>query len=307
MEVRDIIIIGGGPAGLTSAIYAARYLRKAAVLEKGVPGGQIAMTDVIENYPGFPDGIRGMELMQKFEEQAKRFGTEFVNLFEVKALEENDDLKIVKSSDNRSFAAKAIIIATGQDPKPLNVPGENRLIGKGISYCATCDGAFFKDMEVAVVGGGNSAIQEAIFLTRFASRVLVIHRRDQLRADKILQKKAFENKKISFLWNSVVVEVLGDNKVTGLKVRNVKSENVNEVKVDGVFIFIGYIPNTSFLKGIVELDKNGYVITDENLQTNIPGIFAAGDARANTLKQVSVAVGEGALAAANAEKYLENI
>lgn len=307
MEVRDIIIIGGGPAGLTSAIYTARSLRKTVVLEKGVPGGQIAMTDIIENYPGFPDGISGMELMQKFEKQAKRFGTEFVNLFEVKTLEEKKNLKIVESSDNRSFAAKAMIIATGQDPRPLNVPGEDRLIGKGVSYCATCDGAFFKGMEVAVVGGGNSAIQEAIFLTRFASHVFVIHRRDQLRADKILQKKASENEGISFLWDSVVVEVLGDNKVTGLRVRNVKTENVKEVKVDGVFVFIGYIPNTSFLKGIVELDKNGYVITDEDLQTSIPGIFAAGDARANTLKQVSVAVGEGALAASNAERYLENI
>lgn len=307
MEVRDIIIIGGGPAGLTGAIYAARSLRKAAVIEKGIPGGQIAMTDIIENYPGFPDGISGMELMQRFEEQAKRFGAEFINLFEVKTLETKEDLKIIKGADGRSFASKVVIIATGQDPKPLNVPGEDRLVGKGVSYCATCDGAFFKNMEVAVVGGGNSAIQEAIFLTRFASRVVVIHRRDQLRADKILQKKAFENEKISFLWDSVVVEVLGNDKVTGLKVRNVKTDDVKEVNVDGVFVFIGYTPNTSFLKGIVELDKNGYVITDENLQTNVPGIFAAGDVRANTLKQVAVAVGEGALAATNAERYLENI
>lgn len=307
MEQRELIIVGGGPAGLTSAIYATRSLRQAVVLEKGVPGGQIAMTDIIENYPGFPEGISGMELMQKFEEQAKKLGTEFINLFEVKTLEIDGDLKIVKSSDGRSFAAKAMIIATGQDPRKLNVPGEEKLIGKGVSYCATCDGAFFKDMKVAVIGGGNSAIQEALFLTRFASRVLVIHRRDQLRADKILQKRAFENKKISFLWDSVVTEVLGDERVTGLRVQNVKTGEVKEIDIDGVFVFIGYNPNTSFLKGIVELDKNGYVITDENLQTNIPGIFAAGDVRANTLKQVSVAVGEGALAATSAERYLENI
>lgn len=303
----DILILGGGPAGLTAAIYATRSLRKVAVVEKGVPGGQIASTDMIENYPGFPEGISGLELMQKFEEQAKKFGTEFINLFEVKEIKKDGDVFVVVAADGKELTARALIIATGQNPRTLGVPGEAEFTGRGVSYCATCDGAFFKDRVVTVVGGGNSAIQEALYLTRFASRVQVVHRRDQLRADRILQERAFANEKIEFIWNSVVVEILGDQTVRAVKVKNVKTNDVKEVPTDGVFIYIGYEPNTGFLNGFVELDERGYVVTDDRLQTSVEGVFACGDVRSNPLKQVSVAVGEGAVAATSAEQYLDSL
>jgi len=307
LESYDIVILGAGPAGLTAAIYATRSLRKVAVVEKGVPGGQIAMTDLIENYPGFPEGVSGPELMQKFEDQAKKFGTEFINLFTVKEIQLDGVEKVVLSTDGRQIRARSIIVATGQNPRNLNVPGESEYTGRGVSYCATCDGAFFKDRRVAVVGGGNSAIQEALYLTRFAKSVTVIHRRDQLRADKILQERAFRNEKIDFLWNSVVVEIKGDNLLRSVVVKNVKTGELKEYEFDGLFIYIGYQPNTEFLKGLVELDENGYIVTDEKLETSVPGIFACGDVRRNVLKQVSVAVGEGAVAATSAERYLENL
>jgi thioredoxin reductase (NADPH) len=307
LEQYDIVIVGAGPAGLTAAIYATRSLRKVAIVEKGVPGGQIAMTDLIENYPGFPEGISGPELMQRFEDQAKKFGAEFINLFTVKEIRLDNQDKIVVGTDGREIRAKAVIIASGQTPRTLDVPGESEYTGRGVSYCATCDGAFFKDKKVAVVGGGNSAIQEALYLTRFARSVTVIHRRDQLRADKILQERAFKNEKIDFLWNSVVVEIKGDNLLRSVVVKNVKTGELKEYEFDGIFIYIGYKPNTEFLKGLVELDENGYVITDERLETSVPGIFACGDVRKNALKQVSVAVGEGAVAAESAEHYLDKL
>lgn len=302
----DMIIIGAGPAGLTAATYATRSLRNVLILEKGAPGGQAATTDYIENFPGFPGGISGMELMQRFEEQAKGFGAEIMSLFEVSSIRIEEGVKIVSSADGKEVASKVVIIASGQNPRTIGVPGETELTGRGVSYCATCDGAFFKEKTIAVVGGGNSAIQEAIFLTRFATKVFVIHRRDELRADKILQKRAFENKKIEFLWNSVVTEVKGNTKVEGVSILNVKSDEEKEIALDGVFVYIGYAPNTSFLKNFVPLDEKGYVITNERLETGVPGVFACGDVRANALKQVSVAVGEGALAAVIAESYLEN-
>lgn len=305
--VRDIAILGAGPAGLTAAIYAARSLRTVTVIEKGVPGGQIAMTDLIENYPGFPEGISGMDLMSRFEEHARRFGAEFVNLFDVAAIEPAPGLFVLRDASGRELRARTVIVATGQQSRQLGVPGESEFTGRGVSYCATCDGAFFRDREVVVVGGGNSAIQEALYLTRFASRVTVIHRRDALRADRILQERAFANEKISFLWNSVVIAVEGSGKVEAVRVRNVRTGEESTVGTDGVFIYIGYNPNTSFLEGTVELDQAGYIVTDERLQTSVPGIFACGDVRANALKQVSVAVGEGALAAVSAEAYLENL
>lgn len=303
----DILILGGGPAGLTAAIYATRSLRKVAVVEKGVPGGQIASTDMIENYPGFPEGISGLELMQKFEEQAKKFGTEFINLFEVKEARKEAEHFTVAAADGRELTARAVIIATGQNPRTLGVPGEAEFTGRGVSYCATCDGAFFKDKVVTVVGGGNSAIQEALYLTRFASRVQVVHRRDQLRADRILQERAFASEKIEFIWNSVVVEITGDQTVNSVKVKNVKTDEITEVPTDGVFIYIGYEPNTGFLKDFIALDERGYIITDENLMTSVEGVFACGDVRKNTLKQVSVAVGEGAVAATSAEHYIDSL
>lgn len=280
-------------------------MRRVAVIEKGIPGGQIATTDLIENYPGFPEGISGPELMQKFEEQAKKFGAEFHNLFEVREIQVNGFEKTIVAADGREIKSKSIIIATGQNPRRLNVPGESEFIGRGVSFCATCDGAFFKGKKVAVVGGGNSAIQEALYLTRFADSVTVIHRRNQLRADKILQERAFKNEKINFLWDSIVVEIKGNQLLSSLVVKNVKTGEEKEIAVDGLFIYIGYEPNTGFLKGLVELDENGYILTDDKLQTSVPGIFACGDVRKNHLKQVSVAVGEGALAATSAEHYLE--
>lgn len=307
MKKYDITIIGAGPAGLTAAIYATRSLRKVALVEKGLPGGQIATTDLIENYPGFPEGISGTELMQKFEEQAKKFGTEFINLFDVVEISLDGNMKIITSADGRRVISKAVIIATGQNPRTLGVPGESEFTGRGVSYCATCDGAFFKEKRVAVVGGGNSAIQEALYLTRFAESVTIIHRRDQLRADRILQERAFKNDKIHFLWNSVVSEIRGEQLVKSVIVKNVKTGESKEIEVDGIFIYIGYKPNSEFLKGFVELDENGYVITDENLQTSVPGVYACGDVRKNALKQVSVAVGEGAIAATSAEDYLDKL
>lgn len=306
MDRYEIAILGAGPAGLTAAIYATRSLRKVAVIEKGLPGGQIATTDLIENYPGFPEGISGPELMHKFEEQARKFGAEFITLFSVKEIRLDGKEKVIVSEDGREVSALAVIVATGQNPRKLNVPGESEFTGRGVSYCATCDGAFFKNKRVAVVGGGNSAIQEAIYLTRFAEKVTVIHRRDRLRADRILQERAFKNEKIDFLWDSVVERIIGEQLVRAL-VRNVKTGELKEVRFDGIFIYIGYEPNTGFLKGLVNLDESGYVVTDENLETSVKGIFACGDARRNTLKQVSVAVGEGAVAAVSAEHYLENL
>lgn len=307
MDRYEIAILGAGPAGLTAAIYATRSLRKVAVIEKGLPGGQIATTDLIENYPGFPEGISGPELMHKFEEQARKFGAEFITLFSVKEIRLDGKEKVIVSEDGREVSALAVIVATGQNPRKLNVPGESEFTGRGVSYCATCDGAFFKNKRVAVVGGGNSAIQEAIYLTRFAEKVTVIHRRDRLRADRILQERAFKNEKIDFLWDSVVERIIGEQLVRGALVRNVKTGELKEVRFDGIFIYIGYEPNTGFLKGLVNLDESGYVVTDENLETSVKGIFACGDARRNTLKQVSVAVGEGAVAAVSAEHYLENL
>lgn len=307
MDRYEIAILGAGPAGLTAAIYATRSLRKVAVIEKGLPGGQIATTDLIENYPGFPEGISGPELMHKFEEQARKFGAEFMTLFSVKEIRLDGKEKVIVSEDGREVSALAVIVATGQNPRKLNVPGESEFTGRGVSYCATCDGAFFKNKRVAVVGGGNSAIQEAIYLTRFAEKVTVIHRRDRLRADRILQERAFKNEKIDFLWDSVVERIIGEQLVRGALVRNVKTGELKEVRFDGIFIYIGYEPNTGFLKGLVNLDESGYVVTDENLETSVKGIFACGDARRNALKQVSVAVGEGAVAAVSAEHYLENL
>ncbi|MEW6623410.1 MAG: thioredoxin-disulfide reductase [Bacillota bacterium] len=297
----DIVVIGGGPAGLTAALYGARGGRRTIIIEKSMPGGQAALTSWIENFPGFPEGIGGPELMMKFYEQASRFGAEMITET-VLAAELNTDVKKI-TTNSRIIEAKAVIIATGAEGRKLEVPGENEFQGRGVSYCATCDGAFFKGKTVAVVGGGDSAVEEAIFLTKFASEVMLIHRRGELRAAKILQERALENPKIAFVWNSVVESIEGENKVEKVILKNLVTGEVKEERLSGVFIFIGTVPNTAWLKGI-DLNENGYIQTNESLKTNLAGVFAAGDVREKYLRQVSTAVGDGATAAISAERYL---
>jgi thioredoxin reductase (NADPH) len=302
-EYYDVVIIGGGPAGLTAGLYASRARLKALLLEAMMVGGQMTTTDSIENYPGFSQ-ITGTELSTLMDEQAKGFGLT-VETGEVIALEGNRDEKLVKTAE-KEYRAEAVVICTGKEYRKLGIPGEAEFTGRGVSYCATCDGAFFKDSKIVVVGGGDSALTEALFLTKFAKEITIIHRRDALRATKIYQERAFANSKIDFLWDSVVEEIKGNQTVESVLVKNVKSGEMREVRTEGVFMFIGITPKTAFLKGVVGMDENGYILVDEEtLQTSVEGIFAAGDARRKLLRQVATAVGDGATAAFAVEKYLE--
>jgi thioredoxin reductase (NADPH) len=303
-ETYDVVIIGGGPAGLTAGLYASRARLKALLLEAMMVGGQMMTTDIVENYPGFPQGISGAELTAIMEEQAKRFGL-MAEMGEVVGLEVAGGRKLVKTAGG-AYQSETLIICTGTEYRKLGIPGEAKFTGRGVSYCGTCDGAFFSDSKIVVVGGGDSALTEALFLTKFAKEVTIIHRRDALRATKIYQERAFANSKINFLWDSVVEEIRGNQTVESVVVKNVKSGEVSEVRTEGVFMFIGIEPKTAFLRGVVELDASGYVVVDEtNLQTSVEGIFAAGDARKKLLRQVATAVGDGATAAFAVEKYLE--
>ncbi len=302
-ETLDLVIIGGGPAGLTAYLYAARARLNCVLVEKLSPGGQVLVTDLVENYPGFPEPLSGFELMDRFLAQVKKLGLQTIN-GEVVRLETDGDLKKVVFSDGRVLETRAVIIATGARPNRLGVPGEKELTGKGVSYCATCDGPFFRDQEVAVVGGGNTAVQEAIFLTRFAKRVYLIHRRDQLRAQKILQERALANEKITIFWNRVVEEILGQDQVEGVRLRNVKTGEEETLKVQGVFIFVGISPQSEFVKGVLPLDEKGFIITDCEMRTEVPGVFAAGDVRSKACRQIVTAAGDGATAAYMAEHYL---
>lgn len=300
-----LIIIGSGSAGLTAGIYAGRAQLEPLLITGNAPGGQMALTSEIENYPGFPQGIGGQELTQLMQQQAERFGTK-VQMDEATAVElSTHPFKVVTYGGE--VEAKALIIATGSSPRKLGVPGEAKFSGRGVSYCATCDGFFYRDRRVVVVGGGDSAIEEAIFLTRFATQVYVVHRRDRLRAEKVFQERAFRNEKIAFIWNSVVGEILGDGKVTGVRLQNVKTKEESTLETDGVFIYVGAIPNTAFLEGQLELDDRGYVVTDRLCHTNVPGVFAAGDVQERVLKQVATAVGSGAMAAMEAEKFIAEL
>jgi len=303
-EIYDAMIIGGGPAGLTSGIYMARSMLKTLLIEKETLGGQALTTDLIENYPGFPKGISGLELAKLWVEQARNFRLDIALPCEAIFIEKQNRLKKVITSSG-DYLTKVIIIATGAHPARLNIPREKELQGKGISYCATCDGPLFKDKVVLVVGGGDAAIEEALLLSKFASKVIVVHRRDKLKATQILQARAFKNPKIEFLWNSNVAEILGRAKVEGVIVRDKISRELRKIPVTGIFVYIGTIPNSNFVKNILHLDEKGYIITDEKLETSVEGIFAAGDVRKSPLKQVTTAVGEGALAAISAQKYLE--
>ena len=298
MDTTDVVIIGGGPAGLTAAIYAARSRLDTLMIEKMSPGGQVLVTDRVDNYPGFPEGITGFELVDRMAAQARRFGVSEMTA-EVTGVEPAEDgLVSVSVSSGGPVLARGVIIATGASHRKLGVPGEEEYAGRGVSYCATCDGPFFRDQEVAVVGGGDSAVQEAIFLTKFASKVYLIHRRDQLRAVKILQEKAFSNPKIEFVWDSVVEEVLGDDSgVTGVRVANVRDGSTRVLAVTGLFVFIGMVPNTGFLKGVVEMDQRGFILADEWMRTSMTGVYAAGDCRAKPLLQIVTAVSDGATAA----------
>jgi thioredoxin reductase (NADPH) len=297
----DVIIIGGGPAGLSAGIYAARARRSALLVEKSAIGGQSVNTWHVENYPGY-ESIGGFDLTQVMYRQAKNFGIEEVYA-EVTGIELSEKLKVVRTSQG-NFPARVIIVAGGLERQKMGIPGEAEFTGRGVSFCATCDGAFFKDKAVVVWGGGDTALTEALELTRFASKVTVIHRRNELRAAKILQEKAFKEPKISFLWDSTIAEIIGDTAVKKIMIRHVKSRETFTLDVSGVFISVGFKSNTGYLKGIVDMDKNALIITNGRMETNVPGILAAGDIRSGSVRQLIAAAGDGAVAAISAEEYL---
>ncbi len=302
----NLIILGGGPAGLTAGLYAARARMDHLLIEKGAEGGQILLTDWIDNYPGFPDGISGFELAEKILAQAKRFdlNSMFAN---VTSIELSETVKRLELDNGDSLSCDCLIICTGARPRPLGVPGETELTGKGVSYCATCDAPFYRNMHVAVVGGGNTAIQEAAHLTKFADKVTVIHRRDELRATKILQEKAFANPKIDFIWNTTVTEIIGTDAVEKLQLLN-RDQTTSELNVDGIFVLIGVLPNNDMLPlDVLKADEGGFIPTDQETRTVVPGVMAAGDIRSKEVRQVINAAGEGATAVLAAEQYLTNL
>ncbi len=304
-KAKDLVIIGGGPAGLAAGIYAARARLDTLLIEKLGQGGQILLTDWIENYPGFPEGVSGFELADLFAKQATRFGLEILNA-EVLEIDVSSNPKRVNIGD-RNIDCKSVIIATGASPARLGVDGEDTFTGKGVSFCATCDGPFYRGKTVAVVGGGNSAVEEALFLTKFAEKVYIIHRRDELRATRILQERAFNNPKVEIIWDTVLDKIEGDESgVNNLKIKNVKTGDISDLKVDGVFIFVGTLPNTGYVPAEIERNSRGFLITDDNMETSVPGVFAAGDVRAKLLRQIVTAVGDGATAAFAAEQYIQN-
>jgi len=301
-RVYDVIVIGGGPAGLSAGLYASRARLATLLIEKAIFGGQIANAELVENYPGFPDGVSGFELGDLMHQQATKYGLETIAA-EVTGIELSERGKVIKTTEGQ-YTATAVIIAGGAGPNRLGVPGEEEFVGKGVSYCATCDGPLFRDHVVAVVGGGDSAVEEGILLTRFTSKVFLIHRRNQLRASKLLQERAFANPRMEFLWDTVVEEIYGDNLVRGVKLRNVKTGERSTLEVSGVFIYVGLHPSTDYLMELLPLDEEGRIPTDERMQTEIAGIFAAGDIRSNSPRQAITAAGDGATAALSAEKFV---
>ena len=299
----DVVIVGGGAAGLSAAVYTGRAGRSTLVLERSFLGGQIALTDLIANYPGFPEGIDGPELVQLMEKQARRFGAE-IAYADVTAIEADDRVKTVRTTD-AAYRTPIVILATGADPRKLGVPGEDRLRGKGVSYCGTCDGPFFRDQRVVVVGGGDSALKEALFLTGFASAVTIVHRRQGLRAEKIYQDRCRAHPKITFVLDAVVEEIAGDDHVEAVQTKNVQTGETGRIDTDGVFIFIGSIPNTGFLgEGFCEMDETGHLRTNEDTGTSVQGVYAVGDVRHGSYRQIATAVGEGVTAAMAAEHLL---
>ncbi len=304
-EVHDTVIIGAGAAGLTAGMYASRANMKTVLLEKFVAGGQAALTAFVENYPAFPEGISGFDLMEKMRTQALNFGLE-CQTAEVKCIDRQQPLFKISTS-NGEHITKTIIISTGVRPRKLDVPGEAELFGKGISTCATCDGAFYKDMDVAVIGGGDSAIDEGIFLTRFASTVHIIHRRDQFRAIHSLVEKARQNPKIRFHLDTVITSVNGTNAVESVSLKNVKTGETSDLPVAGVFLYVGLLPNSEMFRGFLEMNENGFITVNRELGTSVPGVFAAGDVRDTPLRQIITAASDGAVAAYSAGKYLETL
>jgi thioredoxin reductase (NADPH) len=301
--VYDMIIVGGGPAGLTAGLYARRSRLNTLLIERLIPGGQVLTTDWVDNYPGFPEGISGFDLVDKMRRQAERFELPVIN-DEIVSLSLQGS-EIVLKGAQETYRAKTLVIASGAAHRKLGVPGEEVLGGKGVSYCATCDGPFFRDQEIAVVGGGDTAVQEALFLTRFAKKIFLIHRRDQLRATQILQEKALTHPAIQPVWNSIVESILGTDQVEGIRIKGKDGSSERTLPVQGVFVLVGTLPNTDWLKPTGLLDPQGFIQTNEHMATSIPGIFAAGDVRQKILRQISTAVGDGATAVFAAERYLE--
>ncbi len=321
--VYDIIIIGGGPAGLTAGLYASRGGLKTLLLEKVAPGGLVTTTEKVENYPGFPEGVNGYDLAALMEKQARKFGLEIATA-EVTGLippsvnsASRSPLPYDIKTPSQEYQGRTVIIATGTIARNLNVPNEDKFKGRGISYCATCDAPFFKNKEIIVVGGGDAALEESLFLTRFVKKISLVHRRDKLRAAKILQERASNHPKINFVWNSAIEKIIGHDKIEKVVIKNLLDNSTKEIPADGIFVFIGFIPNTDFLsakggsasggKGVVELDETGYIITNEKLVTSRTGIFACGDVIAKNVRQIINACGEGAVAALNAQHYLESL
>jgi len=300
----EVIIIGGGPAGLAAGLYASRAGLKSLLMERGIFGGQLVNATLVENYPGFPQGISGAELGSLMHQQAVKYGLEVVTS-EVTGITSRESYSIATTDGD--FKAVAIIIAAGSEYRKLGIPGEERLVGHGVSYCATCDGFFFRNREVAVVGGGDTAITDALELTRHAKKVYVIHRRDQLRAGQVLQQRAFAQPKLEFIWSTVVEEIMGEESISGLKLRNVKTGQSSILKVEGIFVAVGLVPNSQQFSNTVNLDNSGYIVTDETMSTSAPGIFAAGDIRRNSSRQVAAAVGDGVTAAMSACRYIQEV
>jgi thioredoxin reductase (NADPH) len=303
--VENLVIVGSGPAGLTAGIYAGRAQLFPLLITGSALGGQMALTNEIENYPGFPEAIGGQELTQLMQEQAERFGTK-VMMDEVTEVDFSVHPFKVKTYA-QEYEAKAVIIATGASPRKLGVPGEKEFTGRGVSYCATCDGFFYQNRTVIVVGGGDSAVEEAMFLTRYANKVYLVHRRNRLRAEKLTQERAFKNEKIEWVWDSVVTEIVGEQGVAQARIRNVKTDEESFLKADGIFIYIGNVPNTQFLGGQVELNERGYIVTDRKYHTSVPGVFAAGDVQEWVLQQIATSVGSGAMAAMEADKFIAEL
>ena len=301
----DTIILGGGPAGMSAGLYAARGAVSTAIIDVSGFGGAPSNYLELENYPGYTDG-GAFEFTEKLEEQADKFGVQKFSYQEIEEIDLTSAPKIIRTKE-ATFEAKTVIVAVGAHPKKMDVPGEREFTGRGVSYCAVCDGAFYKDKVVAVVGGGNAAVEEAVYLTRFASKVYIVHRRDELRADKIVQERAFKNEKIEFVWDSAPVEVLGEDAVHTFVIKNVKNGETHRLPVDGVFPYIGFVPNTDKINGQLEQDAGGFIVTDATMQTSVDGVFAVGDVRTTPLRQVITATADGAVGAVHALKYLETL